>query len=206
MIYEEIKSELMANFRRQMNGAVVDAMKAYSGGDAMLSYGVSIPTIKSICGEHERDNKLAKFLFHTKVRELKLAAIFLSDSNTLEAEQIESWATEQEHDEILMHLSALVGASPLADFFFERWINQSNPKLVKCALLVASHKLRGGEEVKMCKELLFLNLDKCDGFTLNSYVSLIGRISLSDNLFAPELINRISESDNKHLKELISFL
>lgn len=206
MQFENRKLVLMTEFRRQMNGAVVDAMKAYSGGDVMLSYGVSLPTIKSICASVDKDNEFAKYIFHTKVRELKLSAIFLAEADKVDIEQIEKWSSEDQKDEIFMHLSSLISTTSFADSYFEKWISESRPQYIKSALLIATHKIRGGGEVLNCKELIILNLNKCDGFTLNSFVSLISRIALTDNLFAEDIINRISESDNSYHKELLSFI
>ncbi len=206
MKYEEIKSMLMTEFRREMNGAVVDAMKAYSSGEAMLSYGVSTPTIKSICAKTSKDNDFAKYIFNTKVRELKLSAIFLAESEKVDCEQVETWGVEGQNDEVCMHLSALIATTPLADHYFEKWITTTTPQYVKCALLIAGHKIRAGKEVLNCKGLIILNLDKCDGFTLNSYISLISRVALSDNLFKEKVLNMVSESTNKHVQELKSYI
>ena len=105
-----------------------------------------------------------------------------------------------------MHLSALISTSDCADYYFEKWVMSSDSQYVKCAFLIAGHKIRGGKEIINCQELILLNLDKCDGFTLNSYISLISKIALTDKLFATELINRVSESKNSYLKELLGFI
>ena len=53
---------LLGAMRKQMNGAVADAMYYY-GADYCLNYGVSLPTVRQIAREQEKNHALALYLY-----------------------------------------------------------------------------------------------------------------------------------------------
>ena len=66
--------KLLGAMRKQMNGAVADAM-FYYGNNYGLNYGVSLPTVRQIAREQSADHELALYLYKQQVRELRLAAL-----------------------------------------------------------------------------------------------------------------------------------
>lgn len=76
---------LLGELRREMNGAVADAM-SYYGSRYGLNYGVSLPTIRSIAAKEEQDNSLALYLYKQDVRELRLAALHIADPHAFDAD------------------------------------------------------------------------------------------------------------------------
>ncbi len=87
---------LMRRLKIEMNGAVTDAMREYSGGRQGygLNYGVSLPTIRDVAREYAPDHELAEALWRQDVREMKLAALFVDDPWQVTATQMEAWAEE----------------------------------------------------------------------------------------------------------------
>ena len=85
---------LLRRLRIEMNGAVTDAMRAYGGQPSGygLNYGVSLPTIREVAAASAPDSELAALLWRQDVRELKLAALFIDDPQTLDADRMEQWA------------------------------------------------------------------------------------------------------------------
>ena len=81
---------LLSRMRKEMNGAVADAMFCY-GKPYGLNYGVSLPTIRMIAHEIEPNNDLAQYLFKQQVRELQLAAMHIAQGDQLTLEEIETW-------------------------------------------------------------------------------------------------------------------
>lgn len=82
---------LLGAMRKQMNGAVADAMYYY-GADYGLNYGVSLPTVRQIAGEVEKDHDLALYLYKQQVRELRLAALHIAKAEEVTAYEIAVWA------------------------------------------------------------------------------------------------------------------
>lgn len=74
---------LLGALRREMNGAVADAMHYY-GKRYGLNYGVSLPTIRTIASEQPTNNSLALYLYKQDVRELRLAALHIADRSMFE--------------------------------------------------------------------------------------------------------------------------
>lgn len=80
---------LLGEMRRQMNGAVADAMHYY-GSRYGLNYGVSLPTIRSIAASESKDTTLALYLYKQDVRELRLAALHIAKAEEVDA-NLETW-------------------------------------------------------------------------------------------------------------------
>ena len=78
---------LLGAMRKQMNGAVADAMYYY-GERYGLNYGVSLPTIRSIAKEYGKQHDLALYLYKQQVRELRLAALHIASAEEITTEEI----------------------------------------------------------------------------------------------------------------------
>ena len=70
---------LLGRVRKQMNGAVSESM-ATDGQSYGLNYGVSIATLREIAAEEPRDYDFAKYLYTQQVRELRLLACHLAET------------------------------------------------------------------------------------------------------------------------------
>ena len=77
--------------RKQMNGAVADAMYYY-GANYGLNYGVSLPTVRQIAKDTEQDHDLALYLYKQQVRELRLAALHIAQAEAITMEELPTWA------------------------------------------------------------------------------------------------------------------
>ena len=56
---------LLGHMRKQMNGAVADAMYYY-GARYGLNYGVSLPTVREIASQQGKDHDLALYLYRSE--------------------------------------------------------------------------------------------------------------------------------------------
>ena len=81
---------LLGRLRREMNGAVVEAMER-AGVKGMLNYGVSIPTIRAIAAEAGQDHAFARFLWLQQVRELRMAALSIADPGSVTPDDLDFW-------------------------------------------------------------------------------------------------------------------
>ena len=136
---------LLGAMRKQMNGAVADAMRYY-GADYGLNYGVSLPTIRSIAQAEERNHQLALYLYKQQVRELRLAALHIADSALLTPDSLDEWAEGIINSEVAEEMAfALLRYADALPAIFTEWISSDNEFLAYAALRSAAATAFGRE-------------------------------------------------------------
>lgn len=139
---DDIERSLLRRLKREMNGAVVEAMEK-RGIIYPLNYGVSIPTIKSIVVQYAPDHELALRLFRSDIRELMLAALFIDDPSMVTAEQMSEWGRKFTNYEIVENTaSKLFSKSPQAPAIALEWIGSEDKMLCYAGLLTAAGTMR----------------------------------------------------------------
>lgn len=129
---------LLGKMRKQMNGAVADSM-FYYGQDYGLNYGVSLPTIRSIAKEWDKDHEFALYLLRQQVRELKLAAMHIAKPEMVSIEEAQTWANAIINSEIAEECAfALLSQSPMAMDIYKLWIASENEYVIYAALMTAA--------------------------------------------------------------------
>jgi|GEM_PF-316757 len=124
-------AELLARLRREMNGAVAEAM-ARRGIRYAVNYGVSAATIRQSVAKFAAsppsaiplisNDALARELYLRPEREAILAALFLADPAALDADALGFWEKGVINSEVAEYLAfALVGRSAVAWQAFVRW-------------------------------------------------------------------------------------
>lgn len=140
---------LLGALRREMNGAVADAMHYY-GKRYGLNYGVSLPTIRTIAAEQPTNNSLALYLYKQDVRELRLAALHIADRSMFEQDEA-TWREGISTSEIAeeMAFALLCKVESLPDIF-HRWVASEQEFVVYAALMAAAraYKVMQGESLK----------------------------------------------------------
>lgn len=96
---EQARNLLLTQLRRQMNGAVSEAM-ARHGIIYRLNYGVSLPTIKEIALRHAPNHTLARELYQSDVRELRIAGLYIADPEQVTVEEVEFWQSGADNKEL----------------------------------------------------------------------------------------------------------
>lgn len=141
--------ELEALMRRQMNGAVVDSMRAH-GIVYPSSYGVSVHTIREIAAPYAPDHELAKLLYAGQLREHKLAAVIIADPDAVTRDELDFWAARIVNTEVAEHLaSSLLGKSRIVNAIINRWTQSGEPLVLYAGLLTA---VKGIDVAKDCAE------------------------------------------------------
>ena len=136
---------LLGAMRKQMNGAVADAMRYY-GADYGLNYGVSLPTIRSIAQAEERNHQLALYLYKQQVRELRLAALHIADPALLAPDSLDEWAEGIINSEVAEEMAfALLRYADALPAIFTEWISSDNEFLAYAALRSAAATAFGRE-------------------------------------------------------------
>lgn len=117
---------ILARIRREMNGAVAQAMRQ-RGIRYNLNYGVSIPTVKDIAAQYAPDHPLAETLWKQDVRELKLAAVIVEDPSKVTQSQMERWIADSPAGELVEYAAMnLFWKAPDALAIAVRWISMDN--------------------------------------------------------------------------------
>lgn len=124
--------------RKQMNGAVADAMYYY-GADYGLNYGVSLPTVRQIAREQEKDHALALYLYKQQVRELRLAALHIAQAEAITMEELPTWAEGVINSEIAEEMAfALLPHTTILSDIFAAWSESDNEFLAYATLMAAA--------------------------------------------------------------------
>lgn len=129
---------LLGHMRKQMNGAVADAMYYY-GARYGLNYGVSLPTVREIASQQGKDHDLALYLYRQQVRELRLAAMHIAEPQCLTAEQVPIWAEGVINSEVAEEMAfALLPYATAFNDIYTQWSQSENEFLTYAALMAAS--------------------------------------------------------------------
>lgn len=129
---------LLGAMRKQMNGAVADAMRYY-GADYGLNYGVSLPTVREIARREGTNHQLAQYLYKQQVRELRLAALHIADAKQITLDNIDPWAEGVVNSEVAEEMAfALLREVESLPKIFDRWTSGENEMLAYSALMAAA--------------------------------------------------------------------
>ena len=129
---------LLGKMRKQMNGAVADAM-FYYGTRYGLNYGVSLPTVREIAEEVGKDHELALYLFKQQVRELKLAALHIADAEQITAATSSTWTDGITTSELAEEAAfAMLSHCPSLNEIYDKWVKSENEFATYAALMALS--------------------------------------------------------------------
>ncbi len=126
-------AHLLGELRRQMNGAIVGSMRDY-GAEYGLNYGVSIPTIRSMGRQEQRDHRFAKYLYRQQVRELQMVSLWFANPEEV-ADELDFWAEGVINSEIAEEF-AFVVLSKIPDA--SKWLNAESELLQYCTIMAIS--------------------------------------------------------------------
>lgn len=134
----EKMARLLGRIRKEMNGAVTEAMEE-RGIKYPLNYGVSIPTLRDIAREWAPDHPLARLLYVQQVRELRLAALTIADPGAVTAGELDFWGRGVENTEVAEHLAmTLLANTNLTRTVMDMWLTCDEPLLAYAALMTAA--------------------------------------------------------------------
>lgn len=129
---------LLGAMRKQMNGAVADAMYYY-GANYGLNYGVSLPTVRQIAKEHEQNHDLALYLYKQQVRELRLAALHIAQPEYVTVAELPTWAEGVINSEVAEEMAfALLPHTPILKEIINEWSQSDSEFLVYASLMAAA--------------------------------------------------------------------
>lgn len=212
-IFQEKYKKLHAELRRQMNGATVDLADALSG-KKIFSYGVSLPTIKSIVSMYTPDHYFAQYLYAKDIREMKLSAICIDDHTLVTKEQMLHWSNTFTTLEIAENCASfLFWKTSTAKEVAYQWLDESDDIFkLKAALIILSKRVKIGDKdittediIKKTEKLLpFNNVIITRGISLmleslygksehnrNSITDFLKKQKYKNNPIAIDLLNEM---------------
>lgn len=129
---------LLGAMRKQMNGAVADAMRYY-GEKYGLNYGVSLPTLRQIANQEQPDHSLAQYLYKQQVRELRLAALHIAQPEKITSSETDFWAEGVINSEVAEEMAfAMLSKAAEAKAIIDKWSDTDCEFLIYAALMAAS--------------------------------------------------------------------
>ena len=105
---DKLKKEILGEIKRDTNGAVVGSMCDMNCGEPYFSYGVTVAKIKNVVKNYSHNHELALELFSSKIRELKLAAIYMENPQSVEVAQMSLWQQSFDSLEIAEHCASML--------------------------------------------------------------------------------------------------
>lgn len=125
---EQLFRELTTAIRREMNGAVSGAMRVLDPQhQRKINFGVSLPTIKSICSRYGKSHIIAEELRKYDIREWWLASAVIDDPTLLTVEDFDNissrWINEEEANVFAMEL---ISFSPHRYEISLKWLKGSS--------------------------------------------------------------------------------
>lgn len=138
-----LKKKILGEIKRDTNGAVVEVMSEMNKGEIFFSYGVTVAKIKEVAKEYHPNHSLALELFNSKIRELKLVAIYIDSANEVTDKQMTLWNKSFESLEIAEHSSSMLFyAAKDALEIAIKWSTSEDKFTPRAAYLIASKRAK----------------------------------------------------------------
>lgn len=140
-MFEEVKKEILREMRRDTNGAVVGAMSNILGNEEFLNFGVTISHIKHIATQYYPNHALALDMFNSKIREMKLCAIYIDEGSEVSIEQMNEWSKSFISQDIAEHSATMLffKANDSLDVARE-WLKDGKSNVLHYSALLMANK------------------------------------------------------------------
>lgn len=196
-MFDDTKKEILAELRRETNGAVVGTMFEMTGSERYINYGVTLPFIKKVATLYHPNHALAMEMFNSKVREMKLCAIYIDDSMEVTAEQMELWSFSFDSQEIAENCATMLFyKSPHSVYIAYEWLIQGDDQIKSyAAMLMAGKRARTAylpQSRDLYEHILKVSLKlPIDAKIFHSLCYLLVSLAKADDYFAKkiELLN-----------------
>lgn len=147
MTVQEKVLDIKRKLRLSMNGVASSDMRE-AGIGYKLNFGVSLPELRRIASETEKDSELAVALWKEDIRECRILAALIYPQGQFMSDMADLWIEDIKFPDLAevcsMYLfSRMPGASETAF----RWIASDNGMARYCGFLMLAHMLRGGREM-----------------------------------------------------------
>lgn len=202
-------AHLLGEMRREKNGAVADFMRYY-GEKYGLNYGVSLATVRANAAAERGDDivvdhKFARQLYLQQVRELRLAALWLADPESIsKSNELDFWAEGIINSEVAEEAAfALLHRCDGVD----EWLDHDS-ELLHYAAIMAMAK-RGGVAVDTISDKLLKLLERESSLLPKAVVTLlVSMINCGESKVSIEAFLESLSSDNggsKYIREEVEW-
>ena len=129
---------LLAELRRERNGLAADTMRFYGAGYG-VNYGVAIPTVREKIADIPRERSFAEYLYLQDVRELRIAGLWLAETDGFTSADFDFWAAGIINSEVAEQAAmAFLSRADCIDELLEKWCGADNVLLGYAAMLAAA--------------------------------------------------------------------
>ncbi len=138
----DIYHEVIAAIARHQNGANASSMNI-KGVDYKLNHGIITPHLKMIAQKFEKNHELASMLWKSNSREAKIMASLLDIPESITKEQMNSWATEFENQELMQQVVFNCFAfADISEKIAIEWINSPKEYLIISGFFLLARRCR----------------------------------------------------------------
>lgn len=128
---QETIRQIRTRLRLAMDGAVAASMRQ-KGVDYKLNFGVTLPRLKEIAADFDKNAALAEELWRQNVRELKILATLLYPAGEFTAAKADGWVSEIRHIEIAEQFCAnLMQETPFAETSASAWLREKGSAYIQ---------------------------------------------------------------------------
>lgn len=153
-MFDEIKKEILAELRRDTNGAVVGTMFEMLGSEKYISYGVTLPHIKKVAASYHPNHALAMEMFNSKIREMKLCAIYIDNGTEVTAEQMELWSFSFNSQEIAENCASMLFCQSINALQISyEWLVEANDEMKSYAAMLMVGKRARTKYIQQSRDL-----------------------------------------------------
>lgn len=186
-------SEIRTKIRLSMNGIVSDSM-TQNGIKYKKNYGVSIPRIKEIALEYNKNHDLAQRLWNLQIRETMIMATLLEPIDKFNENLADKWVADFDQIEIVEQTAMnLFSKLDFANNLCIKWVSSTNPWINTTGFILAAriwNKLSQQEINEITK--IADSLSDTENLHLYKSIALcLSRFCRVDNLIARDILNII---------------
>lgn len=146
-VVEDRIIEIRQRLTLYMNGVSVEDMRRH-GIVYKLSYGVSLPELRSIASEYEKEHDLAQGLWRQECRECKMLAAMLQPYASFNSSMADFWLESIEYPDLAeVCCKYLFPYMPGASQTAFRWLAGFDNMAQYCGFLTIANLMREGREM-----------------------------------------------------------
>lgn len=207
---EDQYKKILKNIRVQANGEIAENVQKTS--KKLLTYGCNDLVIKNIANNFERNHQLAQMLWKENIREAKLIAILLEETDKLTEKQADELIHQTTDIHIINWLCLhLFSKLPFALEKCKEWKNNSSEFVKSAAYILLSRLAMKDNKISDNEFINFLPYLKNDLFSENKNISnavsqalrRMVRRNFILCLRIENIIEKINPQENKNLLFLL---
>ncbi len=201
--------DIMQCISRMQNGEISKIL-CKMGIVYRMNYGVSIPHLRQLVTDFKPNNELAFILWEKDIRETKILASILFESNTVTFEQALEIASKLNNQELVEQFSRnLFSRLPFLVLFMERCLDGTSWEKMLALYSAGWYIRQHGESIDIIKQLCYSYVDELNTVENNqlhqSILFVLQSLSMHSELMRLEIkekAHQLMNSENCSIRRL----